>query len=62
MMIGIMNIKEHLRRRRVWNRAFSTTAVKEYEMLVSGRLRTLIGLLGEQKDVVPLSKWLNYFA
>ena len=62
MFVGIMNPEEHLRRRRAWNRAFSTTAIKGYEDLVAARARLLIDKLGEQPGEVSLNKWMNNFS
>ncbi|KAI0690130.1 high nitrogen upregulated cytochrome P450 monooxygenase 2 [Cerioporus squamosus] len=67
-MIGLvdvalsLDVDEHLHRRRPWNRAFGSTAVKEYEPLIARRTRQLLVKLSQQKGVVSLGKWLNHFS
>jgi hypothetical protein len=58
-----------MQQRKPWNRAFSSTAVKEYEVIVAKRLRQLIGCLenlvrrSDHKEgvVLDVAAWLNYF-
>jgi hypothetical protein len=58
-----------MQQRKPWNRAFSSTAVKEYEVIVAKRSRQLIGCLenlvrgSDRKEgvVLDVSAWLNYF-
>lgn len=61
---------KHMHQRKPWNRAFSTTALKEYEVFLATQVRQLAGCLedrvngSDQKsgvvlDVVP---WFSYFA
>ncbi|KAI9446339.1 high nitrogen upregulated cytochrome P450 monooxygenase 2 [Lactarius indigo] len=60
----------HMHQRKPWNRAFSSTAVKEYETIVAKRIRQLVGCLeamiqrSDQKAsaVVDMAEWLKYFA
>ncbi|KLO13822.1 high nitrogen upregulated cytochrome P450 monooxygenase 2 [Schizopora paradoxa] len=40
-LIAMRNPAEHLKRRRLWNRAFSSASVKEYEPTVRSRVRQL---------------------
>ena len=55
--------------RKPWNRAFSSTAMKEYEVLVAKRVRQLVGCLEdmiEKSDkktnaMVDMTQWLKYF-
>ncbi len=61
-MIGLVDVDEHLRRRRPWNRAFGSAAVKEYEPLIARRTRQLLDALSQQEGAVELGKWLNYFS
>ena len=62
----------HMQQRKPWHRAFSSTAVKEYEVIVAKRCRQLIGCLeslvrgSDRKDrkegvVLDVAAWLNYF-
>ncbi|KLO10727.1 cytochrome P450 [Schizopora paradoxa] len=67
---GICNIEmlrdpvEHLRRRKVWNRAFTTNAVKDYEEVVVKRSLQLLDALVSQSangGSIDLTKWYSYF-
>jgi cytochrome P450 len=60
---------KHMHQRKPWNRAFSSTALKEYEVILARRSRQLIGCLenlvrdsarkeGAQLDIAT---WLSYF-
>ena len=59
----------HMQQRKPWSRAFSSTAMKEYEVIVATRSRQLIGCLenlvsgSDRKEGVALNvgAWLNYF-
>ena len=58
-----------MEQRKPWTRAFSSTAMKEYEVLVAKRVRQLVGCLEdtiERSDknantTVNMSQWLKYF-
>ncbi|KAH9001150.1 high nitrogen upregulated cytochrome P450 monooxygenase 2 [Lactarius akahatsu] len=60
----------HMHQRKPWSSAFSSTAMKEYEITVAKRIRQLVGCLeamvqrSDQKAsaVVDMTKWLKYFA
>ncbi|KAI9445739.1 high nitrogen upregulated cytochrome P450 monooxygenase 2 [Lactarius psammicola] len=60
----------HMHQRKQWNRAFSSTAMKEYEIIVAKRIRQLVGCLedmiqrSDQKAnaVVDMTEWLKYFS
>ena len=59
----------HMQERKSWNRAFSSTAIKEYEITLAKRVRQLVGCLEdliEKSDekasvVVDMTRWLQYF-
>ena len=59
----------HMQERKPWARAFSSTAMKEYEIIVAKRVRQLVGCLEdviERSDekasaVVDMTQWLKYF-
>ena len=59
----------HMQQRKPWNRAFSSAAIKEYEVIVAKRTRQLIGCLenlvsgSDRKEgvVSDVATWLNYF-
>jgi cytochrome P450 len=58
-----------MHQRKPWNRAFSSAALKEYEVIVAKRTRQLIGCLENLVDgsdrkegvVLDVAAWLNYF-
>jgi len=58
-----------MRQRKPWNRAFSSTAMKEYEVIMAKRARQLIDCLenlvqGSGRTdgaVLDMATWLNYF-
>ena len=60
-MIGLQDTEVHLQRRRPWARAFTSSAVKEYAVLVAKRTRQLVSRLEQQQGVIQLDKWLDYF-
>ncbi|KAI0050676.1 high nitrogen upregulated cytochrome P450 monooxygenase 2 [Auriscalpium vulgare] len=74
VLVGLRKHEEHSRRRKAWNRAFTTTAVKGYEEIVVKRTRQLIERLENlslQRDslkgkslgaILDLGQWLSYFA
>ncbi|KAI8990697.1 high nitrogen upregulated cytochrome P450 monooxygenase 2 [Trametes punicea] len=60
-LIAVADPKEHLRRRKPWNRAFNVASLKDFEPLVASRTRQLVDLLASQKGEVNLSKWCSWF-
>ncbi|CDO73447.1 hypothetical protein BN946_scf185013.g82 [Trametes cinnabarina] len=60
-LIAIGDPKEHLRRRKPWNRAFNVASLKDFEPLVANRTRQLVDLLGSKKGEVNLSKWFSWY-
>lgn len=61
---------KHMHQRKPWNRAFSSAAIKEYEIIAAKRTRQLLGCLedavhhsqGPEKEVVlDMASWFNYF-
>ncbi|EJD01469.1 cytochrome P450 [Fomitiporia mediterranea MF3/22] len=68
-LIAIRDPQEHARRRKTWNRAFSTTSVKGYEQILIRRALQLVGELekraqvkgGPQKSSVDLAEWMRFF-
>ncbi|KAN0137395.1 Cytochrome P450 [Lactarius tabidus] len=61
---------EHMHQRKPWNRAFSTTALKEYEPYLATRVRQLVDCLGDRVNgsdqkpgvVLDMAAWFSYFA
>lgn len=69
-LIATRSLHEHARRRKRWNRGFSTAAVKGYEPIVSRRALQLVEELkrrsesldgGDKRQSVDLAKWLSFF-
>lgn len=52
---------EHARRRKPWNRAFSTNALKEYQPMIAKRVVQFVDGLSAQRDVVNLAAWISWF-
>ncbi|KAF8270117.1 high nitrogen upregulated cytochrome P450 monooxygenase 2 [Lactarius quietus] len=60
----------HTEQRKPWNRAFSSAALKEYEVIVAKRIRQLVSCLEdmiqtsneEANAVVDMTLWLKYFS
>ncbi|KAJ7183193.1 cytochrome P450 [Mycena filopes] len=62
-LLALRDPEEHARRRRAWNRAFSTPALKDYEVLISARISQLVDILttkAASQNSVDLSKWLGW--
>ncbi|KAL5527795.1 hypothetical protein ACEPAG_6596 [Sanghuangporus baumii] len=68
-LIAIRDMQEHSRRRKAWNRAFSTSSLKGYEPILVRRALQLADMLekragtkgGPQKDAMNLVEWMRYF-
>ena len=68
-MIAQRDPIKHMHQRKPWNRAFSATAMKEYEEIVANRIRQLLGCLEnlvhgsarKEGAVFDIATWLNYF-
>ena len=74
-LISLQDTDEHYRRRKIWNRAFSTTAVKDYEGTLEFRAVQLADELEKRSarkakggnnvamgETVDLNVWFSYFA
>ncbi|KAJ7220140.1 cytochrome P450 [Mycena pura] len=60
-LLALRDPDEHARRRRAWNRAFSTPALKDYQVLIDARISQLVDILGTKVGTsVDLSKWLGW--
>ncbi|KAJ7454733.1 cytochrome P450 [Mycena latifolia] len=60
-LLALRDPEEHARRRRAWNRAFSTPALKDYEILIDARVSQLVDILTTKIGTpVDLSKWLGW--
>ena len=61
-LIAIKDPKEHLRRRKPWNRALSVASVKEFEPFVSHRAHQLVNELSmHNAGPVNLAQWFSWF-
>ena len=61
-LIAEPNPHEHARRRKPWNRAFNSSALKGYEEIIIKRANMLYEGLAAQKGEVDLGKWIGYFS
>ncbi|KAJ6618900.1 cytochrome P450 [Mycena sp. CBHHK59/15] len=52
----------HATKRRVWNRAMSSAALREYDPLLEKRANQLVSRLAEQAGPVDLVSWFDLFA
>ncbi|KAG7094238.1 hypothetical protein E1B28_007843 [Marasmius oreades] len=63
--IGMRNTTKHLQRRRLWNKAFTTARLKEYEPIIRNRLLQLLEYLDNEADKgrgVDLAQWISRFS
>ncbi|EKM53670.1 uncharacterized protein PHACADRAFT_211341 [Phanerochaete carnosa HHB-10118-sp] len=58
-LVGLREVAEHSRRRRPWNRAFSTAALKEYEPVIAKRGAQLVEILAERKEA-DFARWVHF--
>ena len=64
MLVSIRSAPEHAPRRRLWQRAFTTEAIKSYESKISERASQLANVLrseAETNGTVDLTQWISYF-
>ena len=63
-LIAEPSTHEHARKRRPWNRAFNSAAIKGYEELIAKRVTELGEGLARQKsgEAVDLGKWMGWFS
>lgn len=59
-LVGLRDNATHSRRRKPWNRAFSTVALKNYEPIIARRSSELVELLAEKKHV-DFAHWVHLF-
>ena len=60
----------HMHQRKPWNRAFSSTSLKEYEVVLATRARQLVSCLEDRVNgsdqklgvVLDVATWFSYFA
>src|ERR1700733_10951682 len=62
-LIGTQDPVEHKRRRKTWDRAFSTAAIRNYEEIVVRRARQLVEQFEKRAGhEIDLSMWMSYFS
>ncbi|EJF67274.1 high nitrogen upregulated cytochrome P450 monooxygenase 2 [Dichomitus squalens] len=68
-LIAISDPKEHLRRRKPWNRALNVASLKDLEPFVAARAEQLVSRLAASQSQNPsskpptnLAKWFSWFA
>ena len=60
----------HMQQRKPWSRAFSSAAMKEYEVIVAKRVRQLVGCIEDMiqrsddkaNAVIDMAQWFKYFS
>ena len=60
-LVAYRNPAVHAKRRRPWNRAFNTSALKEYEPVVARRATQLVESISKQKGFTDLAQWISFF-
>lgn len=62
-VITLQDPAEHKDRRRIWDRAFNTSAVKIYEEVVVDKTRELVEQLERRAgQEIDFSRWMSYFS
>lgn len=61
-LLSLRDPEEHNRRRRIWHRAFSPSALKEYDGVVHNRLAQFVEILTDSNgQSVDLTQWMGRF-
>jgi cytochrome P450 len=60
-LISVRDTAEHTRRRKPWNRAFSTAALKGYEEILGRRIQQFVTMLEQRTGPVDLAEFISYF-
>ena len=61
-LIALRDPREHARRRRPWNRAFTPTALKGYTPIILRRTSQLTDALAKHVGEVDLAQWFSYLS
>jgi len=62
-VVGQRNPVEHKRRRRTWERALNTTAIRNYDEVIMRRARELLEQFEKRAgEEIDLSMWMSHFA
>ncbi|KAJ7510436.1 cytochrome P450 [Mycena galericulata] len=61
-LLSLRDPEEHNRRRRIWHRAFSASALTEYDVVVRNRLAQLVEILTDSSgQSMDLTQWMGRF-
>ncbi|KAL5529670.1 hypothetical protein ACEPAG_5655 [Sanghuangporus baumii] len=67
-IVTIRNVNDHRERRKLWNHGFTTSALKDYQPILSSRVLQLTEHLGKsaakdqtKSQVVDLAEWMSSF-
>ncbi|KAH7884698.1 cytochrome P450 [Phlebopus sp. FC_14] len=60
-LISLRDPAEHARRRKPWNRAFNSTALKGYEEILGKRVYEFVTALERRAEPVNLAEWISHF-
>ncbi|KAJ4476395.1 cytochrome P450 [Lentinula edodes] len=64
-LLGIVDPKEHSRRRRLWDRGLNTSALKGYQPLLTNRINQFVETLRRESssnESIDLAKWIAFFS
>jgi cytochrome P450 len=62
-LITIVDIAEHSKRRRVWDRAFTPASIKSYAPLLQNRVEQLLDALGHRVgQPINIKKWFSFMS
>ncbi|KAF8516666.1 cytochrome P450 [Gautieria morchelliformis] len=61
-ILHLTDPNEHTQRRRLWSNAFSTSALKGYQVLLARRVEQLVENLESRVGIVDLSRWISFFS
>ncbi|KAI0792847.1 high nitrogen upregulated cytochrome P450 monooxygenase 2 [Abortiporus biennis] len=61
-LLNTINPEEHLKRRKPWARAFSSTALKDHETKISKRCLQLADRLAETSGKINLTHWIHLWS
>ncbi|OJA16411.1 hypothetical protein AZE42_05499 [Rhizopogon vesiculosus] len=60
-LISVRDAAEHSRRRKPWNRAFSSAALKGYEEILGKRVQQFVAMLEQRTEPVDLAELISHF-
>jgi len=63
-LVSLRDHTEHIRRRKIWAKGFTSSALREYTPLVVNRTKQLAAVFEEHAvsgEALDVSKWMSYF-